>query len=174
MLCCGFGTGGACGYGSLVKQFPFDSKVASASPDLYKGGKGCGSCYQVCVVVGDRDRFFYRIFHQLIKFCSILFCLRNQVKCTGNPLCSETGVTVVVADESSGQSQFVLSGTAFQDMASDPRRGTDLLNAGVVSALFRRYLSSLLSDESMILKNGLQSASLIFSSAMHCNASSYI
>eukprot|EP00253_Pinus_taeda_P012898 PITA_12898 len=100
--------GGACGYGSLVKQFPFDSKVASASPDLYKGGKGCGSCYQACV------------------------------KCTGNPLCSETGVTVVVADESSGQSQFVLSGTAFQDMASDPRRGTDLLNAGVVSALFRR------------------------------------
>ena len=57
-------------------------------------------------------------------------------------MCSETGVTVVVADESSGQSQFVLSGTAFKDMASDPGRGKDLLNAGVVSALFRRYLSS--------------------------------
>ena len=53
---CHFATGGACGYGSLVKQFPFDSKVASASPDLFKGGKGCGSCYQVrwnwSVVVG--------------------------------------------------------------------------------------------------------------------------
>jgi len=70
-----------------------------------------------------------------------LICLRNQVKCTGNSLCSETGVTVVITDQSSGDAQLVLSGTAFRDMASDPGSSSDLLNAGVVSILFQRYLS---------------------------------
>lgn len=48
----------------------------------------------------------------------------------------------MVVDETSGAAQFVLSGTAFRDMASDPGRASDLLNAGVVSILFRRYISS--------------------------------
>lgn len=34
-----FNTGGACGYGSLVKEKPFQSKIAAGSPTLFEGGK---------------------------------------------------------------------------------------------------------------------------------------
>eukprot|EP00253_Pinus_taeda_P018927 PITA_18927 len=61
-----------------------------------------------------------------------------QVKCTGNSLCSETGVSVVITDRSPGETHFDLSGTAFGDMASDPTRAGDLRNAGTVYLLFRR------------------------------------
>lgn len=47
----------------------------------------------------------------------------------------------MITDQSSGDAQLVLSGTAFRDMASDPGSSSDLLNAGVVSILFQRYLS---------------------------------
>ena len=60
------------------------------------------------------------------------------MKCTGNSLCSETGVSVVITDRSPGETHFDLSGTAFGGMASDPTRAGDLRNAGTVSLLFRR------------------------------------
>jgi len=104
--------GGACGYGSIVRQMPFQSKVAAGSPALFEGGKGCGACY--------------------------------QVKCTENSVCSQTAVTVVITDEcpggicsGTGKIHFDLSGTSFRDMAT-PGASSDLLNAGVVSILFRR------------------------------------
>ena len=61
-------------------------------------------------------------------------------------MCSQSAVTVVITDEcpggicsGAGKIHFDLSGTAFSDMAS-PGTSLNLLNAGVVSILFQRYI----------------------------------
>jgi len=109
----GYGSdGGACGYGGLVKQIPFQSKIAAGSPALFKGGKGCGACYHVkCTENG------------LCSQTAVTVVITDE--CPGG-ICS-----------GSGKKHFDLSGTAFTDMAS-PGASSNLLNTGVVSILFRR------------------------------------
>ncbi|GLJ09544.1 hypothetical protein SUGI_0111530 [Cryptomeria japonica] len=100
--------GGACGYGSLVKSAPFGSRVSAGSPDLFKGGKGCGECYQVK-------------------------CKESSV-CSQTPV----NVVITDECPGCPSNHFDLSGTAFSDMAVGPAKISSLLNEGRVSILFKR------------------------------------
>ncbi|KAH9323466.1 hypothetical protein KI387_018105, partial [Taxus chinensis] len=100
--------GGACGYGSLVKALPIGSRIAAGSPDLFKGGQGCGECYQVK-------------------------CAEKDV-CSQTPV----SVVITDECPGCSSNHFDLSGTAFSDMAISPARASDLLNAGVVPIFFTR------------------------------------
>ena len=71
-----------------------------------------------------------------------MYGVSKKVKCTENDLCSQTTVTVVVADKclggicsGTGKRHFDLSGTACTNMAS-PGTALNLLNTPVVLILF--------------------------------------
>eukprot|EP00253_Pinus_taeda_P006287 PITA_06287 len=79
---------GSCGYGTIVKESPFQSKIAAGSPALFKDGKGCGACYQVK-------------------------CTENGL-CSGTPV--TVVITDICLD--GGETHFDLSGAAFESIAS--------------------------------------------------------
>ncbi|XP_057872693.1 expansin-B3 [Cryptomeria japonica] len=100
--------GGACGYGSLVKATPFASRVTAVSPDLFKGGEGCGECYQVK-------------------------CEENSL-CSDTPVT----VVVTDECPGCSSNHFDLSGTAFSGMAVNPAQASGLRNAGVLPIFYKR------------------------------------
>lgn len=42
-----FVVGGACGLAADVKEDPYFAMIAAGSNKIFKGGAGCGTCYEV-------------------------------------------------------------------------------------------------------------------------------
>eukprot|EP00253_Pinus_taeda_P010056 PITA_10056 len=109
----GFGSdGGACGFGGIVKESPFNSKIAAGSSVLFKGGQGCGACYQVkCTESG---------------VCSgkpVTVVITDE--CPGGGVCG------------GGKTHFDLSGASFDSIAA-PGKDADLRKIGIVPISFQR------------------------------------
>jgi len=101
--------GGACNFKNNHLA-PFHSMTSCGNQALFKGGAGCGACYQI----------------------------RCNKDC--HPECSNVAKTVVITDineENMGKYHFDLSGTAFGAMAL-PNRNAALRKAGKISIQFRR------------------------------------
>ncbi|WOG91749.1 hypothetical protein DCAR_0310999 [Daucus carota subsp. sativus] len=100
--------GGACGYGPMVDAVPLRGRVAAVSPILFKGGEGCGECYNVMCM--DKS------------ICSprgVTVIVTDE--CPGCP----------------ARTQFDLSGAAFGSLAN-PGERDQLRNRGTIPVLFRR------------------------------------
>jgi hypothetical protein len=147
--------GGACGYQTAVGKQPFDSMIAAGSTPLYRGGEGCGACYEVS---NSYARVNGGLAHGLPLNCrsSIIaklsagrpLVLKNygknvQVKCTTNAACSGHPVTIVITDQSPGGlfpgevAHFDMSGTALGAMAK-PGMADKLRAGGVLRIQYRR------------------------------------
>ncbi|KAA8524436.1 hypothetical protein F0562_010840 [Nyssa sinensis] len=103
--------GGACGYGSLVDVKPLRARVGAVSPELFKGGEGCGACYKV-------------------KCLDKSICSRRAV----TVIITDEGPGWY---SSGGRTHFDLSGAAFGRMAV-AGYSNRLRNRGVISVIFRR------------------------------------
>ncbi|XP_015689738.2 expansin-B8-like [Oryza brachyantha] len=99
--------GGACGFKN-VNQYPFMGMTSCGNQPLYKGGKGCGSCYRVR-------------------------CSRHPA-CSGN---AQTIAITDMNYFPLSQYHFDLSGTAFGRLAK-PGRADDLRRAGIIDVQFER------------------------------------
>ncbi|XP_057521605.1 expansin-like B1 [Amaranthus tricolor] len=66
-----------------------------------------------------------------------------QVRCTNSNYCSDTGVTVVITDQGSGDNtDFILSEHAFGKMAQTPDAAATLKSLGVVDVEYQRVACS--------------------------------
>ncbi|KAF0932796.1 hypothetical protein E2562_012131 [Oryza meyeriana var. granulata] len=99
--------GGACGF-KQVNQYPFMGMTSCGNQPLYKGGKGCGSCYRVR--------------------CT------GHAACSGN---AQTVTITDMNYYPLSLYHFDLSGTAFGRLAK-PGRADELRRAGIIDVQFAR------------------------------------
>ncbi|KAM7274962.1 hypothetical protein ACFE04_016828 [Oxalis oulophora] len=106
-------TGGACGYTGDVEKPPFTKMIAAGGKSLFKGGKGCGACYEVKCTSDS---------HQACSGHALRVVITDE--CPGGP-CSSEAV------------HFDLSGSAFGALAI-PGKAAELRNAGVLKIQHRQ------------------------------------
>lgn len=131
--------GGACGYQTAVGKQPFDSMIAAGSTPLYRGGEGCGACYEVSIKLTTTSIKDGKCRSSILT----KVCVHVQVKCTTNAACSGQPATIVITDQSPGGlfrgelEHFDMSGTAMGAMAK-PGMADKLRAGGVLRIQYRR------------------------------------
>ncbi|KAK7390211.1 hypothetical protein VNO78_25510 [Psophocarpus tetragonolobus] len=117
--------GGACGYTESVENPPLSKMVSAGGPSLFRGGSGCGACYQV-------------------KCTENAACSRNPVSVMISDECPNCYLRSV---------HFDLSGTAFGSMAT-PGQANNLRNVGQLNILYRRVACSFQNSITFTIDNG--------------------
>ncbi|XP_047149969.1 putative expansin-B2 [Vigna umbellata] len=105
--------GGACGYADSVQKPPLSKMISAGGSSLFRGGRGCGACYQVKC--------------------------RESTACSGNPV--SLMITDECPGCHSASVHFDLSGTVFGSMAT-PGKENSLRNVGQLQILYRRVACS--------------------------------
>jgi len=104
------GSGGACGYGTLVDVKPLKARVGAVGSMLFQKGEGCGACYKVKCLD-----------HSICAKRAVTVIVTDE--CPGCP---------------SDRTHFDLSGSAFGRMAFAGENG-QLRNRGEIPVIYRRY-----------------------------------
>ncbi|XP_011076959.1 expansin-B4-like [Sesamum indicum] len=106
----GAGSGGACGFADDVANYPYQGYVAAGNNNLFKSGKGCGTCYRVK-------------------------CYQNRA-CSGYPI--RITITDECPGACNNDAiHFDLSGKAFGSLAK-PGKADTLRNTGRINIQYQR------------------------------------